>query len=201
MGFSAFASEQAQASQPEPEAAEFPGSVRTVAAIGRRLPLAALCVVLGGAAARADCLPGEAEVFACQMQGGRKAVSLCASDNRLTYRFGAPSQRPELTLSRDYTQVVARPWNGIGRTIWESVSFSNRGYVYELGMGVDKIDAVEGRPAAGGAVRVSQDGRDLADLPCDEGTAGYQGFALEDAYRAAGYCWDYSKGQWHRACE
>ena len=167
-----------------------------------RLSWAILLAILALAkAAKADCSTGETEIFACSFHAGRKAVSLCTTPERITYRYGPPGTEPELVMARGYTEVSVQPWNGIGRAIWESVSFANAGHRYELGMSLDKIDAVDGRPATGGSILIRRDGDTLADLTCDAGSARYQGFALQDAYRDAGYCWDYAAGSWRRNCE
>jgi hypothetical protein len=87
------------------------------------------------APAQAACQGDEA--FSCQV--GKKTLEICYWKGMLTYRFG-PEGKPELTLNEPLETVDFMPWPGIGRAIWDSVVFENKGVAYEVWSSFDKLD-------------------------------------------------------------
>jgi len=151
-------------------------------------------------AAGINCRPHETEIFACTLKSGRKSVSVCQNGPALTYRYGPPEGPAELTLTSPMETLDAHPWSGIGRAIFESVTFTNSSYGYEGGMGLDKFRALEGENGRGGAVTILQGQTTLQTLACDDDTARYEAFSLEDAFKAQGFCWNTTDYIWQRDC-
>lgn len=133
-------------------------------------------------AASAQCAHNEEVLLTCSV--GQKQLSLCrAGAADILYSFSGP-QGIELRLYRAAGDYEYRPWPGIGRTIWESVRFSNGPFSYEVFASYDKIDQTS---AAG--VSVLRAETELARFTCDDGSGGAFFFdPLYDALDAAGYC-------------
>ncbi|MEX0368224.1 MAG: hypothetical protein AB3N22_19335 [Ruegeria sp.] len=127
---------------------------------------------------------------------GSKALTVCVSDATATYAFG-PRDAPELALTQSLDAVTATPWPGIGRSIYEDVTFTNGSVSYTTWISVDRL--AENQPTSGGVI-VSQSGKTLAELTCAEGTAQIGVFAIADAMANAGYCVDRSAGIYTRQC-
>jgi len=103
----------------------------------------ALGLVLAAPPARADaiCGQGATVVFACQLEGVTREVTVCErADGRMVYRYGRPGGAPELELVRRPDQLVMRPWNGIGSYYWAYLGFVNQSYRYEVGYNVRRGD-------------------------------------------------------------
>jgi hypothetical protein len=151
-------------------------------------PRAALALVLALAAGpvRADC-PGAALVD-CPIAGSAKHLSLCLTDDALTYEFGPPG-RPELRLMRDLAGVSYTPWPGIGRTIWEDISLENQGITYAVHSWRDKMMAPDQPGAQGTGLIVLRGDTPLAEMDC--AGAPYSDFLpLGEALIARGLCLD-----------
>lgn len=146
---------------------------------------AAMLACLSPMAAHAICAGNQETVFACDF--GSKQVELCLTveDQSVTYRFG-PSDFPEMELTRDFDEIVMRPWNGVGRAIWDEVSVWNGDVGYALYWHYDKIDYT-----IGGGLTVYRQEQVLADLACDapeEGGALFEFETLSFAMEEAGFC-------------
>lgn len=148
----------------------------------------------------AACAIGEAEIFSCTFNSGKKSVEICQRSDTVSYRFGVPGRPSELALSHPMSAVAYAPWNGIGRAIWESVEFQNADVTYIVGMSLDKVTAVEGGNPFGGSIEIRQNGAEIAYLECDADSADFTVFRLQDAYEAHGLCWDRDAWIWSRDC-
>jgi len=147
------------------------------------------------------CEPGEGRIFTCGFNDGRNEVSLCATDSAILYRFGRPDHAPDLLMHREFEDILYQPWGGIGRSIWESVTFTNGDYAYEIGMSLDKFEAVESnRNPYHGSISVQKKGAEIAFLTCDPDSASFAPFLLGDFYEAAGYCYERATQRWQRRC-
>ena len=137
-------------------------------------------------------------LFSCPIQGSSKVIEMCLKDEVLTYRFGRPGQ-PEIELTEPVAAGTYRPWNGIGRSITEAVTFTNRDYSYDVWWSLDRLE--EDRPVTGG-VTIFQGEKYLAQVECAPGTVG-DSFEpiLTDAMRANGQCWDYASHSWQTTCD
>lgn len=127
---------------------------------------------------------------------GSKRLEVHVGAGQASYAFG-PSGRPELALTLSLDETIAMPWPGVGRTIWESISFQNNDVTYEVWITLDRLDL--GQTTSGG-VTVSRSGETLAELQCTEGTAQVGIFAIADAMEAAGYCVDRDQGGYTKEC-
>ena len=139
--------------------------------------LVALLVVTNPA--WAECDPDQNMFMACSFPNG-KYVEVCLTDELARYRYGRPGQSPELHLALPYGDGAEFvPWQGIGRTIWEAVRFTNEDVVYEVYGGFDRVEAVEWDPETevspvfGGIYVEDRQGEVLARLECTPGTVEY----------------------------
>lgn len=148
----------------------------------------------------AACASVEAEIFSCTFNSGKKSVEICQRGDIITYRFGKTGRPPELALNRPMSAVAYTPWNGFGRSIWESVAFQNKGVTYAVGMSMGKFIAAEGGNPYSGSIEVQQNGSEIAYLECDADSGDFTVFKLQDAYEAQGYCWDRDAWIWSRDC-
>ena len=163
----------------------------------RRLVLLAL--LAPASPAFADC--AGTTFLSCDVGRGRHLeVCIEPGARAFAYAFG-PAGAPELTLREDFSAGTARPWNGVGRSIWASVGFRNAGYVYEAWHSLDRLDP-EAVPEGG--VNVLKGEATVATLLCRPGpgpgpdTVIAPVFAIEDAMQAAGFCRDREAGTWRR---
>ena len=158
----------------------------------RGLPAASLALTLAPALAAADC-GAQTLVLDCTI--GAKALTVCVTDATASYAFG-PRGAPELALTQGLDEVTATPWPGIGRSIYEDVTFRNGSVSYTAWISVDRL--AEDQPTTGGVV-VEQNGRRLAELTCNTGTADIGVFAIANAMQAVGYCVDRTNGVYSTA--
>lgn len=166
------------------------------AAIARIGAVACLAYLTAGPAGAA-CLPDETTVLSCTARNGAKTIDMCMAGGYVRYAFGPRGGAPELTLSVPVRDIEHHPWNGIGRSIWESTTFRNAGHAYEVYISVDRV--AENNPTSGG-VTVLNSGTPIAQVDCDPGTATITIWAISDAREALGLCWDTSDFRW-TACQ
>ncbi len=139
--------------------------------------------------------------MSCQIEGSTKGVDVCFDDTNAYYRFGVAGEMPELALVTSLADLDFRPWNGLGRAIWEEVSFTNGPYTYAVHGGFDRPwgDESVGDIASRhfGAVSVARDGAIFLDLDCDRSTVA---FAWDDrlwkSKNDLGYVWDDTALTW-----
>lgn len=111
-----------------------------------RLVIGIVTALWAGAALSAPiCDDAAAEtMFHCPLDGSSRAVTVCrGGDGVFRYAYGKPGQVPELELVRNRDELHFEPWPGIGRFIWESLTFQNGGYRYQVAYSVDKNTGVE----------------------------------------------------------
>jgi hypothetical protein len=145
--------------------------------------------------ALADCGAGT-EVFTCQI--GAKALEICHVGDDLTYAFG-PKGAPELTISESLTTVNFAPWPGVSSNIWETVTFVNGDYAYEVWTSVARDpEATDGQQ---GGVRVLNGEEMVAELTCDPGTASNALDVIWDLKESVGMCWEFSSISWKTSCD
>lgn len=158
---------------------------------------AALVAALPLAPAQAACPASGVTVLSCTTQEGRKALDVCIEGADVTYAYGPKGGTPELELAVPVAEIAHVPWNGIGRSIWETTTFDNRGHAYEVFISVDRM--AEGQPTSGG-VSVLKGGAEVARVTCDPGTDVIGLWAISDAKQATGQCWDNTGFAWG-ACD
>ncbi|MCT4579569.1 hypothetical protein [Donghicola sp.] len=136
----------------------------------------ALTAVLLGAmtsAAQAGeyCTLDESVMFTCTFNNGAKAVEVCdtnywADGDNASYGFYKRGGAIEKEIITDKASLIATPWSGVGRSIWEAVTFYSGEYGYEVWWSTERAeDAV-----LEGGITVTQNGAVLANLTCDAGS-------------------------------
>jgi len=126
----------------------------------------------------ADCEPDKELFMACSFQNG-KAVEVCTDGNFVDYTFGRPGQRPELAISLAFQEGAEMvPWNGVGRSIWETIRLTNNDVVYEVYGGFDRQLAVDETKTLaevffGGILVEDINGNELTHLRCNPVTVNY----------------------------
>lgn len=151
-------------------------------------------------AAQAACGPEQETFLTCQIEGGRKTLSVCYDDTTVTYSYGLDGAA-ELTLTEPISTVSYTPWPGVGRAIWEEVTFQNGNYRYTTYAGFDRMfgdetEANHPTPHFGGVV-VERDGVLIVDLDCIRNTVDAPwGEGLYLAKRTLGLDWDPATAAW-----
>ena len=143
-----------------------------------------LAILLPGPAL-ADC--AEETFVSCTIKG--KPLDVCVQGDRVTYAYGPEGAR-ELELSEPLSALTHQPWSGVGRSIWEGLSFRNAGYTYEAYLSFDRLNP-DG--AMEGGVSVLKGDDLVAQLACDAGTVEGEFDTVSDAMAAQGFCWNHEQ--------
>lgn len=154
---------------------------------------AALLLFLLTAPAHAAC-PGDT-VSSCRI--GAKVLEVCHAEGALTYAFG-PEGRPELTIAQPLDTAAYTPWPGIGRAIWDSLTFTNQGTTYEVWTSFDRMD--EAAQLEGG-VNLLEGETVLATLACDRGSVSTSLDMVSELKAGIGQCWDFDAKVWTSSCD
>ena len=153
----------------------------------RTFILAALALAVPATASAAPiCQRLQAEtVFHCTIDGSSRTLSVCdLPDGGFLYSYGRPGAA-ELTMRREKSELAYRPWNGVGFSIWASLTFHNEGYRYEVWFDALKD---ESRPVNGGVhiYAPGEDpaaGRPTASRECRPGTVETRLDEIESRFR------------------
>ncbi|MFD1343194.1 hypothetical protein [Litorisediminicola beolgyonensis] len=160
--------------------------------------LAALATVAAGPVTAACFGPGT-DLFHCTTTKGEKALDICLQDAVAYYRFGAVSGPAELLLADAATDVAMAPWPGIGRTIWEELTFANGHYSYTVHYGIERTP--DAPPPMGGVI-VRKGDEVIASVDCDPGSlTSHDFYPLFQAKEAAGQVWCRDDGTWRAGCD
>lgn len=149
---------------------------------------AALLLALLAAPASAACQGDEA--FSCTI--GKKTLDVCYWKGALIYSYG-PEGKPELTIAEPLETAAYTPWPGIGRAIWDRVSFQNEGTTYEVWTSFDKMDETA---VLEGGVNVLQGDKTLASLTCDKGSVAHSLDPISGLKSGIGQCWNLEAQAW-----
>ena len=146
-----------------------------------------------------SCAVGETQHFACVI--GTKTVEVCHDDNTARYSFGPAGGTSDLQITKPVTEVDLTPWPGIGRTIWEELTFHNAGHSYTVHASIDRAPPEDETDdivvTVFGGIIVRRGEEEIADLTCDPGTVDFPwGHELFDAKEAAGQCYDPGTRGW-----
>lgn len=137
-------------------------------------------------------------LFDCTFKGASTRAQVCLQGDTAYYAFGAVGGAPDMVLARRVGDIDMTPWPGIGRTIWEEVTFRNGSHAYRLAYAIDKM--VEREPVSG-SLLVTRDGAEIAELTCDaDSVATYDLYPLYEAKVAQGECFTPGEG-WTATCE
>lgn len=135
-------------------------------------------------------------LVSCTIKGAN-TLEVCLNGDDLTYAYGPTGRAPDLTLRAPLANGTYTPWNGIGRVMWDSVTFTNDRYQYEVFASVDRMEADADIESG---VVVSQDGNIVATLVCDPAPGMMLFDTLYDQMTALGYCWNRDSDVWARVC-
>ena len=158
----------------------------------------ALCCLIAitlPSAALADC-PGGAEIFSCDM--APKILRICHVEDNLVYSFG-PDGKPELSITAPLKTVEFTPWPGIGSSIWENVTFTNKGYSYLVWTSI--MRSPDDPSGLMGGVEVTDTKGSAVGLDCDKDTASNSLDVIYELKVAAGQCWDFDAKAWSSTCD
>ena len=166
-----------------------------------RITVVALSLLTLPQAAFAECATPQDTFLSCTFSQGRKAVDVCVDGDNLTYRFGPVGKAPDLALSVPVVDADYTPWPGIGRAIWETVTFQNGKTSYVVAGVIDRTfsdDENDGaEPATSGVINVVEGEETLATLDCDDGSVEFAwGGSIYEAKTAAGQCYNLEEQQW-----
>lgn len=147
------------------------------------------------------CSDGETRHFTCTFGAGFKTFEICHDADVARYRFGPTGGTPELELVPPVTEVDLTPWPGVGRTIWEEVTFRNAEHAYVVYGSIDRAPPADGSDeiavTVSGGITVRRHDEDIAHLTCDPGSVMFPwGTSLFDAKEAAGQCYDPEPRNW-----
>lgn len=159
--------------------------------------VAALCLIAPTPALACFGEVGQ-PLFDCTFEGGSARARVCLQDDTAYYAFGPDGGAPDLVLARKVGDIDVTPWPGIGRTVWEELTFRNGAYDYRLSYAFDKMDEEE---PVSGSLFVSRDGAEIAQLTCDaDSVAAYDLYPLYEAKEAGGECFTPGEG-WSASCD
>lgn len=162
---------------------------------------ALLAVLACTSPAFAQCPDGAETFLSCRIEGSDKRLQVCLVGQTLTYRFGPPGA-PELALAAPVTAAGYTPWPGIGRTIYEEVTFRSGDFRYVVFGGIERDhDATteEIIPTRFGGVSVflGADESPLAAFSCARDTVDFPwSAAIGDAKRGMGLTFDRQVQRW-----
>ena len=163
----------------------------------RRFQVGCAVALLAGQA-WADC-GADQLVMTCRIDGKTTAVHLCQGPDSVRYRYGTPGKSADLVLTSTLAELEYLPWNGIGRSIYEEVTFRNAGYAYVVWAALDRqITEDDPGEQLSGGVEVRQGDKVVASLICEPFTIDARIDALYEAKTRAGQCWEPTDFTWRR---
>ncbi|MBK7026650.1 MAG: hypothetical protein IPH40_06920 [Polaromonas sp.] len=98
--------------------------------------------------------------FFCSTAKG-KTIEVCDAGKTITYTFGSPQAKPEISLNVPRDKVTTFQWNGIGRYLSYAVDIPNGTTTYSVFHGMDRITKEHAIEAG---VNVLVDGKLLATV-------------------------------------
>ena len=100
-------------------------------------------------------------LFHCKTEQ-QKQVSVFKQGSNLIYQYGDSLDVPELHLVQAEQTVEQRPWAGVGHSMWNYITFKNKGYSYTVG---SRYNRMEGKIEFAG-VTVTKEGKTVANIGC-----------------------------------
>ncbi|MCF2870018.1 hypothetical protein L0664_02965 [Octadecabacter sp. G9-8] len=152
-------------------------------------------------AAWADCLDGEGTFLSCRIADSENVLRVCFTATDTFYRFGPLGQTPDLELMEPIASVDYQPWNGVGRSISEAITFNTGPYSYLTYAGFERMfgeEEYEDIPHRSfGGVTVTKNDTEIARLECDRSSVDFGwDVALFEAKQALGFVWDDRNREW-----
>ncbi|WIV52320.1 hypothetical protein QQG91_15160 (plasmid) [Marivivens sp. LCG002] len=168
--------------------------------VGTRLIAIAHVGVFSATQVFAGCPQGTEAFNTCQIEGRNTEVAVCFDDRNVSYSYGSIGSPPELELSSPVERVDFEPWPGLGRSIYEEVTFYNGDYSYTVGGGFERPfsdEEAQQELRRFGWVEVMHLGEQIAYFECRPETVTYGfGGGLYDLKVAANQSWDQYSLSW-----
>lgn len=155
--------------------------------------------------AQAECAPRQQVFLSCQIEGQTTALEVCFDSSFATYSYGPIGGPAELKLSERLARLGYTPWPGMGRSIWEDVTFTNGDYSYTVFGGFDRMfgdETEEDHPTPlFGGVSVLKGDAEIASLTCDRASVvfGWNGNDIAAAKMNAARELEYHLRSWRKA--
>ncbi|MDB5772480.1 MAG: hypothetical protein JWM42_2854 [Burkholderia sp.] len=112
--------------------------------------------------AASACLGEEKLLFSCTTKNN-KQINLCDTGKIIRYSYGKTGSTPELSLAVPRKTATTYQWQGTGRWANYIVNVPNRGTVYRIFWGYDRLSD-EHEIEAG--VNVTVNGNDVSTVHC-----------------------------------
>lgn len=101
-------------------------------------------------------------VFHCSTTKN-KTISVFKQGQNVFYQYGASLTKPELALMVTEEKVFKQPWNGVGSSFWNSMTFQNQDYRYSVSSSYNRN---EGTLEYAG-VSIQQNDKTIANVDCN----------------------------------
>jgi hypothetical protein len=120
----------------------------------------------------ATCRAEGKTIFACNTVN-EKYIEVCDLGRSITYTFGKPRVKPEISLNVPRNMVTNTPWNGLGSGMVSTVKIPNGNTIYEVFFNVSKQlkDDEESRPNMGVVIYVNN--KYKSTVNCKENSKSY----------------------------
>lgn len=135
-------------------------------------------------------------LVSCPIRGA-DWLEVCLNGDDLTYAYGPIGQAPDLSLRDPLINGAYTPWNGIGRSMSDSITFTNAEYTYEVFASFDRLDE---NAITENGVSILKNGNHVTTLTCDPAIGMTLFDTLYDHMGARGYCWNRVDEVWARTC-
>ncbi len=142
----------------------------------------------------ADC--DGTTLVSCTVNGANQ-LEVCLNGDDLTYAYGPIGQAPDLALREPLANGTYTPWNGIGRSLWDSIRFTNADHTYEVIASFDRLDE---NAVTEIGVAILKGGDVIGNLNCDPAPGQTLFDSLFDEMTTRGYCWNRVDEIWARTC-
>jgi len=100
-------------------------------------------------------------VFHCSTTK-EKTISVFKQGQNVFYQYGSSMTKPELTLMVTEEMLSKQPWNGVGSSFWNSVTFQNQDHLYSVSSSYNRN---EGTLEYAG-VSIQQNDKTIANIEC-----------------------------------
>ena len=131
--------------------------------------------------------------LSCQLDDGKTAVNVWLEDGAVNVFIGGKARAALIATSQPVAEAAHRPWEGVGRSIFESLTIEAPPLSYEIWISLDRL-IPDSRPEGG--VNVIRDGQLVASRECLPETVLAGFWVISDAKKAQGICWDLDAHGW-----
>lgn len=118
--------------------------------------------ITGSASALAACGQGEATVFECLSQQGKR-IQVCDAGQTINYSFGLPNTKPEMLVRAPRERASTYQWRGVGRAIHYSIDVPHGDTIYRVFWSFDRLSEIK---AVEAGVEVEIAKKNVATVRC-----------------------------------